>query len=394
MPPVTTPREPDTQQPPENTPVPATRRSRRRRRRIVALVLLLLLTVPGISYEQALTAPGGGSWQARSVDWLRDHGGSSVVNAVENWWYSRQAPTGGTPEPDSLPQPAGSRSAAPANPVISGPGPVPPLPRHPAVAGEGTWIPGRPDAAGRPAIYTTFTRPDPTHASVVVGVAWMRAGASIVHLAAGTAQPGGSAWDGGAQVPDSAVPSLLSTFNSGWKFGDINGGFYLNGRTGPPLLSGQASAVIDDKGMMTIGQWGRDVSMNGHVQAVRQNLSLIVDGGKPADGLAANATGQWGSAKNQFQYTWRSGIGTDAAGNLVYVAGNGLTLQTLADAMVQIGVQRGMELDIHSNMVSFSSWTPTSTGSVTPTKLLPDMQRPADRYLAVDQRDFFYLTLR
>ena len=54
--------------------------------------LLLLLTVPGISYEQALTAPGGGSWQARSVDWLRDHGGSSVVNAVDRMYPSSPAP--------------------------------------------------------------------------------------------------------------------------------------------------------------------------------------------------------------------------------------------------------------------------------------------------------------
>jgi len=29
-----------------------------------------------------------------------------------------------------------------------------------------------------------------------------------------------------------------------------------------------------------------------------------------------------------------------------------------------------------------------------PTKLLPNMNRPADRYLVPDQRDFFYLTLR
>lgn len=98
------------------------------------LALLMLLTVPAVSYEQALTAPGGGSWQARSVDWLRDHSGSSIVNAVENWWYSRQAPTGGTPEPDSLPRsPTATQLTAPAKPAVSGPAPVPPLSGHPAV---------------------------------------------------------------------------------------------------------------------------------------------------------------------------------------------------------------------------------------------------------------------
>ena len=53
-----------------------------------------------------------------------------------------------------------------------------------------------------------------------------------------------------------------------------------------------------------------------------------------------------------------------------------------------------MELDIHSAMVSFSSWAPNASGRVEPTRLLPTMTRPADRYLDPDQRDFFYLTLR
>jgi hypothetical protein len=121
---------------------------------------------------------------------------------------------------------------------------------------------------------------------------------------------------------------------------------------------------------------------------------MVVDGGQAVPGLATNPDGRWGSSKNQFQYTWRSGVGTDAHGNLVYVAGSGLTLTTLARAMVDAGIQRGMELDIHSNMASFSSWRPVPGGSVVPTKLLPGMQRPANRYLTVDQRDFFYLTLR
>jgi hypothetical protein len=53
-----------------------------------------------------------------------------------------------------------------------------------------------------------------------------------------------------------------------------------------------------------------------------------------------------------------------------------------------------MELDIHSALVSFASWVPSPTGKVKPTKLLPGMDRPANRYLAADQRDFFYLTLK
>ena len=64
--------------------------------------------------------------------------------------------------------------------------------------------------------------------------------------------------------------------------------------------------------------------------------------------------------------------------------------------MREAGVVRGMELDIHPEMVTFNIFHPTdrmSTG-VTGAKLLPDMQRPAGRYLVPDQRDFFAVTLR
>jgi hypothetical protein len=351
----------------------------------------LLLLFPGISYSRALAAPGGGSWQERTVEWVRDNGGAPVVDWMENWYYSRHAPSTAGPDPASLPR--ATTTTAAVRPDDAGPPTVPPLAGARPVAGEGAWIPGRADAAGTPATYTTFLRPDATHPSVVVGAAWMRTADTALHLVAGTRQPGGTGWSGGARVPSADVPSLVATFNSGWKFRDITGGFYLDGRTAQPLRDGQASVVIDDRGHVTVGQWGRDVSMTSHVVAVRQNLALVVDGGSPVAGLSANANGRWGSSRNQFQYTWRSGLGSDARGNLIYVAGEGLTLQTLADAMVDAGIQRGMELDIHPGMESFASWAPAGSSS-TPTKLLPAMRRPADRYLTVDQRDFFYLTLR
>ena len=121
---------------------------------------------------------------------------------------------------------------------------------------------------------------------------------------------------------------------------------------------------------------------------------VIVDNGQPVPGLAANDAGLWGSAQNQSQYARRSGAGVDAHGNLIDVGGLNLTLQALAAAMTQAKVVRGMEREIHSDLVSFASWAPSSPGHVSPTKLLPDMTRAANRYLAADQRDFFYVTLR
>lgn len=369
-------------------------RVRRRRRwlRLLVLSLAVLMVVPTYSYARALTAPGGGSWQVRSVEWVRDHGGAGLVNWAENWWYARNQPSTAPPPASALPRPAGQPVAVPAG--TEAPAAIPALAGAQPLPGEGQWVAGRTDRNRIPAIYTTYLRPDPAHPSVVAGAAWMRSSSTVAHLGAGILQPGGNAWPGAGQVPGPAVGSLVATFNSGWKFKDITGGFYLDGRIGRPLLPGEASVVIDDQGRVTIGAWGSEVWMTPQVRAVRQNLAMVVEGGRPVPGLTTNLDGSWGSTRNQFQYTWRSGLGTDARGNLVYVAGNELTLKSLAQAMVDAGIQRGMELDIHSNMVSFSSWRPVAGGSVTPTKLLPGLQRPADRYLAVDQRDFFYLTLR
>ncbi len=371
------------------------------RRRWIAAVLTVLLVGPGVSYAQALAYPGSASWQMRSVEWFRNHGGSNVVNAAENWYYTIQPPRGSAPAPAALPvvtsQVARSLTAANGTgvrPDLRPPTALPVLTARSAVPGEGRWVPGRLSGNGVPAIYTSFLRPDPAHPSVFAGVAWMRARATYAHLVAGTVEPTGSGWSRGAHVPASDVPALVATFNSGWTLHDARGGFYLSGRGAGSLRDGQASLVIDDQGTVTLGQWGRDVTMGRHVVAVRQNLALVVDHGRPVAGLSSNVGQRWGNAKNQYQFTWRSGAGVDATGNLVYVAGADLTLTALATALADAGAVRGMELDIHTVMVSFASWAPSTGGSVTPTKLLPRMNRPADRYLASDQRDFFYLTLR
>ena len=46
-----------------------------------------------------------------------------------------------------------------------------------------------------------------------------------------------------------------------------------------------------------------------------------------------------------------------------------------------------MELDINEDWVSFNTYR--RPGAVDPSKLLPEMYRPDDRYLTPDERDFF-----
>jgi len=362
------------------------RRTRHRRLRVLAAVVLIGLCLPTGSYVRALTYPGHATWQQRSISWLRDHGGSPLVNRAENWYYTRHAPS--PSPPDLAGQPARYRGKR------GDPGGRPAPAACPVRSARRRRLGARPHrfrrSTGR--VHHVLST-QPAHASVVAGAAWIRAGATTAHLVAGTTQPGGR-WPGDARVPRTAVPHLVAVFNSGFKLNDITGGYYSHGRTAKPLRNGQASPVINDRGAASVGQWGRDMAMNPHVVSVRQNLGLIVDDGQPVDGLTANTDQRWGSAANQLQYTWRSGIGTDTASNLIYVAGDKLTLATLAHALVDAGAVTGMQLDIHPGMAFYTSWTPSQTMGVQPSKLLPTMPGDAARYLSPDQRDFLYLTLR
>lgn len=189
----------------------------------------------------------------------------------------------------------------------------------------------------------------------------------------------------------------VAAFNAGFKFQQSAGGLYTEGRNAVrPLADGIASMVIRKDGSTDIAKWGRDAKMGPDIVSVRQNLALIVDAGTPDPGLTSDRGGKWGTRKSQFQYTWRSAMGVDASGRLIYAAGSKLTLTQLADAMVDAGAVRAMQLDIHDKVVTFNWFRPapgTALG-VTAQKLTPSMERSATRYLVPDQRDFVTILAR
>ncbi|AEA26971.1 hypothetical protein Psed_4825 [Pseudonocardia dioxanivorans CB1190] len=351
--------------------------------------MIAVLIPVTVSYVRALAYPGNASFLVRTVEWVRDHGGAPVVNLAENVYYRLHAPADTAPDSRSLPvvttDPSRPITVAPVAPLIT-----------PALAGEGVWTPTQAIPGHAASVLTTFIRPDPAHASVVAGIARFDQRTVSTRLIPGTREPSGLGWPEAGRVPAASRPTLLATFNSGFKMKDANGGFSADGRTPVPLRDGAASAVIDSSGVVHIGAWGRDVGAGPDVVAVRQNLDLIIDHGQVVPGLDINGGGQWGSASNQLQYTWRSGLGVTAHNDLVYVGGAGLTLATLAAALTQAGAVTGMELDIHNQMVDMFTYDHTAhlPAQLVGTPLLPTMPGPVDRYLQADQRDFFALTAR
>lgn len=353
--------------------------------KMLGVAALVVLAIASVSYVRALMAPGYATWNDRTSSWIRDHGGAPALNLYENWRYA-------SPPPDTQPDLTrnSSATALPGGSVTS----IGTLPILPTVTGSPapTWIPGRAGADGAPVAYTAVFQPDPAHRSAVAGVAIVSGSGVVAHLVDGQSQPLADS-NNAAAIPSAQIPNLVAAFNSGWKMKDIAGGYFSNGTALRGLQNGQASAVIDDAGHLSVIDWSSGAAVSPHIMAVRQNLALIVDQGAIAEGLHSNGDSRWGSAKNQLQYTERSALGTTASGDLVYVAASKVDLPTLAQALLDAGAVNGMELDIHSGLTEFNSWTADHAGALTPAAVLPSVQNKPDRYLAPDQRDFFYLTL-
>jgi hypothetical protein len=376
-----------------------TKRRRHRVRRAILLVVVVALIPIGWSYANALTAPGNAPFSARTVEWIKEHGGRGAVLAAERFWYSmHKPPVGGTPSggipvqgPHASAAPSGSTQvalpdhiAAPTDlrPFVSNP-----LPR------EGEWQTVGRTVQGLPTVQVTFLRPDNVHTSLLTGVIWMDTKLLETTLIPGTDVPGGTPASD-AEIPRAQYPQLAAAFNSGFLLKDSNGGFFLNGRTAAPLVDGQASLVIYKDGTVDIGRWGSDVTMTPDVTAVRQNLSMLVSHGQPVAGLANDSFLKWGATLGNQVLVWRSGVGVTADGALVYAAGPGLSVQSLADILARAGAIRAMELDINTEWTSAMYYTSHNPSKVTPHKLLVGMYQGPTRYLIPDQRDFFAMFIR
>lgn len=369
-------------------------------RTVATLVVVPLVASIAWSYTGYLTAAGAATPSVRTSDWMRDHGMSPIVDRLEQYVYSGRGPGNGPIATAQLPivtSAVGGRGVfAAADAKTSLPQLLPRvggLLDH-RLSGEGRWVPSARTVAGGPVTYTTFLRPDRDHANVVASAVWLDPNRTRLTYVPGIKESHGTSWAWGSGIPLTERPRLVAAFNGGFMFKDTPSGEFTEGRTPYPLTGGQASLVIYKDGRVQVGAWGSDVFMTPSVVSVRQNLELLVDGGKPVSGIATSNGKEWGKKLWQLQYTNRSGVGMTRSGALVYVAGANLSTRTLAQALAQVGSVRAMELDIHASNPTFNFFTPgPGSDGVVGSKLYPAMRSRSDRFLAPDQRDFFAVTL-
>jgi hypothetical protein len=376
---------------------PARRRQRRgrgssapMRLRRIALVIALVALVPvGFSYWGTMSEPSNSSLSIRSVEWLRDHGAAGLVARVESLYYTLTAPSKGGPTLHAIPKVGYGSISRPAVSAEARPLRVSAL-IQPALPGEGVWHAIRPSLQAQPPVLVSTLRDQPEYPRVVAGLAWINTKRTTLTLNPGRLEPSVPIPRGAMDVASADRPRLLATFNSGFKLSDSRGGFAVGGHTYAPLRDGQGTIVGYDSGRVDVVNWSYGSRIPAGVSFARQNLPLIVEGGKPNPNLRNDS--EWGATVGNAVLVWRSAIGVDRHGNLIYAAGPEQTVASIARALIRAGAVRAMELDINSYWVTFISYG--APGALEPDKLLEGMERPATRYLEPDDRDFFALYSR
>ena len=245
-------------------------------------------------------------------------------------YYSFNAPATGGPALHSLPNLPGVVAAPVHRQVVAyyRPHRIRPL-LHPALRGEGVWRPTFADGGSHPPVLVTSFRSDPNYPQMVAGVAWIDHKQTTTWLYPGISEPAVSLPSRGPEeVPMSMRHRLVATFNSGFKIADSRGGYAQGGHTYSPMQPQMATFIRYRSGRIDIRSWSGGTDAGPGITYARQNLPLIVNHGRPNPNLSDGP--EWGATLGNAIRVWRSGVGIDRHGNLIYAAANDQTVGSLA----------------------------------------------------------------
>ncbi|MCF8530486.1 MAG: hypothetical protein K9G05_02705 [Candidatus Nanopelagicales bacterium] len=389
-------------------------------------LLLIAVVALGISVGSYFVRSDGEPPQVVVATWMRDHHMEWLVAQAEDIYftYINVAEVGGDPEisaqfpsaepddvdaevttvttesgveptADASPSEVAASETAPAvREHLNPPDPImsPVIDPEPS---EGEWQPVASKVDKIPAIYVTRVRTDDIHTKYYATAMWIDTKLTRIMFIPGYQEPGGPNPFNGA-LPEDQWPYVLANFNGGFRINDSRGGYFYDGVTVKPLVSGRASAVVLRDGTMQVGKWPRNfkeyVDAGGNptpeVMAVRQNLDLIVDKGQ-SQVASANDNLIWGATTDKGSMTWRAAVGERPDGSLVYVVGEYLSATGLADTLVGAGVQRAMVLDMNQWWAAAFYFNHKKSGAIKCHPLEPAISGDCMRFLNDYKRDSF-----
>jgi hypothetical protein len=186
-------------------------------------------------------------------------------------------------------------------------------------------------------------------------------------------------------VPLAGRVRLLAVFNSGFYEADSPAGFYTNHTLYFPMVRGQATIERLASGRLAMVAWEGGARPPANVVMARQNLTLLVQGGKVLPGTAVPT--RWGLTLHGAPEVWRSALGLDKDGNLIYLAAPDQTAASLAALMVQVHAVTAMQLDINPEWPIFATYG--ARGGASPALDVANPNQIASRFLYPSTKDFF-----
>jgi hypothetical protein len=215
-----------------------------------------------------------------------------------------------------------------------------------------------------------------------------------LRLHAGTDDPGGGGWREGPSIGGVERARLVAAFNGGFRLSTGSGGYESYGHVSTPLQSGLGSIVTYSDGTTDIGTWHHEVPAPGHTAvSVRQNLSPMIDNGKPASNL--DCLECWGATLGGVADPARAALGVTADRRLIWAAGENVTVSGLANALLGARVVRAVELDINPEWVAgYLYGHRGGHGPLAPVPVLSSQQGIPGQFLEPWSRDFFTIVAR
>lgn len=228
-------------------------------------------------------------------------------------------------------------------------------------------------------------KPDKERSYAVVTLARINMSGLMLAAVAGTKQPGGPIGNfGDGKIPKDIVTEnrLVAAFDGGFQYRDGEYGMIVGDKTYLPLKNDLGTIVGYTDGTIKIVNYqGQDLGPN--ISFIRQNCPILIENGIV---FAENENNKklWGRTFNSDIYTWRSGLGIDENGNLIYAVGNNLSPESLAVALKMGGSVNAIQLDINPFWVRFNIFNPNRT-------LTKDLKDGTKDYINGYSKDFFYV---
>jgi Phosphodiester glycosidase len=377
------------------------------------------------SFGSFVLRDNGDTAAQRAVTWARNHRMGSIVDFAERTKYGKApsktaagelalstpssvTPTTFAPTTTEAPTTVAVTTTAPIANSVAATVPstttttlapttttvpawqIPPANRapfvEPALENEGVWKP-LVSAGGHDVIWATALRPLTDSPAVVGSFAIIDQTTTRAAMFNGSDIPGGKDWQLGNRVPKDLQPMLLGAFNGGFRFEHIKGGFKNEGRSVKELKDGEGTVAISKTGKITIGEFGRDIKDDGTWMSFRQNLPLLVDGGKSM--VDSHSDTWWGADYGNVLFVLRSSVCQLADGRLMYGAIGKVDAKTLAQSLVNMGCQRAMQMDINGTWPTFHTFPVEADGAQHGNALDKRMGGSRDRYLTGSTREFF-----